>query len=229
MLQVLQYPWLNASETGLGSSVFACALRNLLSLHAQGVVHGDVRRSNLVLNGQAACGCPTAGAASGGESGDDGSPGAARASKRVRADTAPDVGASAAPLVQACPRAVFIDFDWSGRAHSSYRCALEKVDDGERHRDVEVGKPMRPEHDLYALAAVMKLFTVEEHHRQRWGEVQECTRRGEIWEEHFCVKGPVGPPGVSAGTGSPERQIRAPTGSMEVSCDWRARGTHGSG
>ena len=241
-LQVLQYPWLTASETELNSGVFACALNNLLLLHALDVVHGDVRLSNLVLHGRAACGCSIAGAASDHKSRDNGSPHADRVSKRLRADTSHGVGTSAAPLVQACPRAVFIDFDWSGRARSPYRCFLAEVDDGKRHKDAMVEKPMQAEHDFYALAAVMELFTVAENHSPRWLKMQECTSRGEISKDQYPefpifgpstrgtrdTRGTAGTAGT-AGTGSPVRLISAPSRSMKVSCDWRSRGTHGPG
>lgn len=135
--------------------MFVCAATSLRALHAAGIVHGDVRGSNIVFAPDLACSC------------------------------APAVPAASSPgprgAAGCCLRAQWLDFDFSREAGVPYPAVLADVHDGVRHLAAQTpGEPMRPAHDWFALAGLMRMYRAGAEKAAEWAAAAAAVERGEV-------------------------------------------------
>ena len=117
---VIAYPMVEGTHQPSQVSHFIGLIEQVQALHADGMVHGDLRLYNVVF-------------CEGGKT-------------------------------------QLIDFDFSGRkAVKSYPNGfVHELPDGKRHKEATAGKKLKTEHDCFALAALMEMYTCQGDAQDQW-------------------------------------------------------------
>ena len=161
-LTVIRYPFIKGVHAAF--CVLQClrVVKQLYTLHSEGLCHGDVRLANIVFSESAL------------------------ASNTDGATAAASTTSLQAPSAQPTePTANLIDFDLCALENSYYSGSYQQVigADGQRHKDAQAEKAIKKSHDWFALAAAFgfhRLVRCSEQQQTKWTRALQDLEDGNI-------------------------------------------------
>jgi hypothetical protein len=189
-LRIIKYPAVKGDHVPRTVGHFVGFIAELEKIHQKGIVHGDLRFSNVVFF------------------------------KSDTISSSSSSSSSSFSTTSSTTLATIIDFDLSGRnGNKVYPSGFNlQIDDGKRHPDVKALSSLQFEHDIFAVVWMLRQYRPKPvNHHDLWAQAINCLENkltadfykitsGFPYDELEAVEGVALPVNKSTGTGSPERE-----------------------